>query len=65
MAEIRVTPKKKKATPAWLWIVLVLIIAAVVYFVVQNSNKDNTGASQTHSTSLVAVKETAGHLYVA
>jgi len=45
MAEIHVMPKKR-ATPVWIWVILVaVIVAVVVYFVVRNKKSDNTSTS--------------------
>ena len=45
MAELHVQTKKTNTTPAWIWIVVgLLIAAAVIYFVTRNkeTTQDNT-----------------------
>jgi hypothetical protein len=46
MADLNVQPKKR--APVWPWLLLILIIAAVAYFVLRDKNVVNDG---THSDS--------------
>ena len=51
MAEIHVEPKKKAATPVWLWIVLaVIVLGAIAYFMLRNKK---TNTANQPNTSLV------------
>jgi hypothetical protein len=48
MAEIHVEPKKKAATPLWLWIVLALIVlGAIAYFMLRNKKTDTINQPNT------------------
>jgi hypothetical protein len=60
MAEIHVQAKKK-ASSAWLWILIsLIIIAAVVVYVMMRDNAINDkGLSQPNSTSSIMVKQEA------
>lgn len=53
MAEIHVQAKKHQSTPAWIWIIVGLLIAAVViYFVTTRDDKANdTTVDKTNTTS--------------
>jgi heme/copper-type cytochrome/quinol oxidase subunit 2 len=43
MAEIHVEPKKQASNTMWIWVVVVLVIAALAYFLVtRNRAADNT-----------------------
>jgi len=56
MAELHVQAKKHNSTPAWIWIVaVVLIAAAIIYFLVNrnNNNGQNNPQNQTNTTSSV------------
>ena len=51
MAEIHVEPKKQ-ATPAWVWILVgLIIIAAVAFFITRNNKTNETDA--VHPTSYI------------
>jgi hypothetical protein len=52
MAELNVQPKKK--APVWPWILLILIIAAVAYFLFRGREMDgpgDNGATTTDTTN--------------
>ena len=54
MAEIQVQTKKTGSSPAWLWIVVVLlIVGAVIYFLTRNKNKDDRTEINRTGTSWV------------
>jgi prolipoprotein diacylglyceryltransferase len=54
MADIHVEVKKHRATPVWIWIVLILIIAAVVwYFLAHNNKATNGNANPANTTSFI------------
>lgn len=57
MAELHVEPKKRSATPTWLWIVIaLLIIGAVVYFLMRKNDSatlNNGSATNGNSTSYI------------
>ena len=59
MAEIHVQAKKHNSTPAWIWIVaVVLIAAAVIYFLMnRNNNSQNNPQNQTNTTSFVELPQ--------
>ena len=56
MAELHVQTKKTNATPAWIWIVIgLLIAAAVIYFVTRNketTQETNSPPANTNSELL-------------
>ena len=55
MAEIHVEAKKK-TNPVWLWIVLVVVIvAAIVYFAVRNKRVENGNANKPNQTSYIQI----------
>ncbi|HJW16708.1 MAG TPA: hypothetical protein VJ499_06300 [Flavisolibacter sp.] len=56
MADIHVQTKKN-STPVWLWIVLVLIIAAVIYFITRNKDKNDSKEVNQNTTSYIYVKK--------
>ena len=63
MAEIHVEPKKQ-TTPAWVWILIgLVIIAAVVYFITKNNKTNETAAA--HPTSYIKpqTEASAGMVY--
>jgi lipopolysaccharide export system protein LptC len=55
MADIHVQTKKN-TTPVWLWILLVLIIAAVIYFITRNKDKSDNKEVNQNTTSYIYVK---------
>lgn len=65
MAEIHVQTKKHQSNPAWLWIIIGILIAAVViYFVTRNkSTNSNTNQTQTNATSFAEMNQGAGHVF--
>jgi flagellar basal body-associated protein FliL len=43
MAEIHVHPKKQNASPAWIWILVVLaLVVAVAYFLMRGNTTNET-----------------------
>ena len=50
MADLNVRPKKR--APMWPWLLLILIIAAVAYFVLRDKDVINTGTTTTDTTAL-------------
>ena len=65
MAEIHVQTKKHQSNPAWLWIIIGILIAAVViYFVTRNkSTGNNTNQTQTNATSFAGMHQAAGNVF--
>jgi hypothetical protein len=64
MAELHVEPRKKSATPSWVWILVgLVIIAVVIYFVTRNNNNNSntTTANPNGTTSYVQMD----HQYLA
>jgi lipopolysaccharide export system protein LptC len=57
MADIHVQTKKN-TTPVWLWILLVLVIAAVIYFITRNKDKSDNKEVNQNTTSYIYVKNT-------
>ena len=59
MAEIHVQTKKHQSNPAWIWIVLALIVAAaVIYFLTRNNTEDdNRNNTVPNTTSYVQLPE--------
>ncbi len=54
MAEINVETKKNNSSSIWLWVVLALVVAAVIYFLTRNKDKtDDAGAANRNTTSYV------------
>jgi len=52
MADIHVQTKKN-ATPVWLWILLALIVAAVIYFITRNKNNNENREVNQNTTSYI------------
>jgi bacteriorhodopsin len=53
MAEIHVEPKKQ-SSPAWIWILVSLIIVAVVvYFIMRNNKMTDNTATDKNTTSYI------------
>lgn len=65
MAEIHVQTKKHQSNPAWLWIVIGILVAAVViYFVTRNkSANNNTNQTQTNTTSFIEIDQHTGSVF--
>jgi len=65
MAEIHVQTKKHQTNPAWLWIVIGILVAAVViYFVTRNkSTNNNTNQTQTNTTSFLEIDQHANNTF--
>jgi hypothetical protein len=57
MADIHVQTKKN-TTPVWLWILLVLVIAAVIYFITRNKDKSDNKEVNQNTTSYIYLKNT-------
>jgi hypothetical protein len=56
MAEIHVEPKKHQSTPAWVWILITLVILGLVaYFLTRNNTtaSDNNTGNKSNTTSYV------------
>lgn len=57
MAEIHVQTKKPHTTPAWIWILIGLIIAAVVVYLVTTRNKNQNNTQNQNTTSGVELPQ--------
>jgi uncharacterized membrane protein len=67
MAEIHVQAKKHNSSPAWIWIIaVVLIAAAVIYFLINRNNvNQDDKPNQTNTTSSVELpQQLTGYGYV-
>jgi len=54
MAEIHVETKKHNTTPAWIWILIAVIVLAVVaYFLTRNKSTDQNNSANKNTTSYV------------
>lgn len=53
MAEINVQTKKHSSSPVWLWVLLILIVAAVVYFLIRDKNKNTHTPVNNTTTSWI------------
>ena len=63
MAEIHVEPKKQ-SSPAWLWILVSLIIvAAVAYFLTRNNTSEENTTTDTTPTSYIQDYQSADMVY--
>lgn len=63
MAEIHVEPKKQ-SSPAWLWILVSLIIvAAVAYFLTRNNTTEENTTPDTTPTSYIQDYQSADMVY--
>lgn len=52
MADIHVQTKKN-STPVWLWIVMALVVAAVIYFITRNKNNNDNREVNQNTTSYI------------
>lgn len=52
MANLNVQPKRQ--TPWWLWLLLILVGAAILYFILHNDRKTSESALITRDTSVIA-----------
>ncbi len=52
MADIHVQTKKN-STPVWLWILLALVVAAVIYFITRNKNNNDNREVNQNTTSYI------------
>ena len=50
MANIDVQTKKHTSSSVWMWILLVLVAAAVIYFLTRDNNR-NEGATDINNTT--------------
>ena len=59
MAEIHVQTKKNQSNPAWIWIVVALLIAAAVIYFLTRNNTDDADKRNTvpNTTSYVRLPE--------
>ena len=51
MAEINVQTKKNTSSSIWLWVLVALIAAAVIYFLTRDKDNTQRNATDTHTTS--------------
>ena len=52
MADIHVETKKN-TSPVWLWILLALIVAAVIYFITRNKDRNDNKEVNQNTTSYI------------
>ena len=68
MAEIHVESQKHQSTPAWIWILVTLVIVALAaYFLTRNSTSttdQNTGVNNSGTTSYIQPTFSAGNVYL-
>lgn len=58
MAEIHVQTKKNTTSPMWIWIVVVLLIAAaLVYILSRNNRTERNDTINTNTTSYLTLSE--------
>lgn len=55
MAEIHVEPKKQATNTMWIWIVVVLVIAALVYFLVTRNQASDTTTAPANNTNAIVL----------
>jgi len=60
MAEIHVEAKKK-ATPAWIWIVLALVVVAIIiYFAARNkTDEKSSSTNKANPTSYIQLRDSS------
>jgi lipid-A-disaccharide synthase-like uncharacterized protein len=57
MAEIHVQPKKQNASPAWIWILVVLaLVVAVAYFLMRGNTVNETQVERDTVAWLVTIQ---------
>ncbi|HEU0109627.1 MAG TPA: hypothetical protein VFQ73_02070 [Flavisolibacter sp.] len=56
MAEIHVQPKKQSSSSIWLWVVLALVAAAVIYFLTRDNDRNDEGVIE-NTTSYIQPAE--------
>jgi flagellar basal body-associated protein FliL len=63
MAEIHVEPKKNTSNTSWIWIVLVLLIAAAIvyYLMTRNKTGNNTTAPANTTGQIQVSPQMASH----
>jgi flagellar basal body-associated protein FliL len=68
MAEIHVESQKHQSTPAWIWILVTLVIVALAaYFLTRNTTSttdQNTGVNNSGATSYVQPPFETGNFYL-
>lgn len=62
MAEIHVQPKKHSSS-IWLWVLLVLIVLAVVYFLTRNNGRVEKATDGMNTTSFLYSSASSNSLY--
>jgi bacteriorhodopsin len=53
MAEINVEAKKHSSSSVWLWVLLALVAAAIIYFLTRDNDRNNANTTIDNTTSYI------------